>query len=173
MHWPHKESDYKIHKETLTEMLKLKSEWKVINIWVSNFNVDLLDDAIDFTWWQIYTNQVEYHVNLDQSKMLEFCNKNNIFLTAYSPFAHGHIFSDKKLISIANKYSKKVSQIALKWLTMQKNIVAIPKSSSKEHLIDNLDLNNFELDSDDLNIIAWLPKKYRYFDFDWLSPDWD
>gem|GEM_PF-6531183 len=26
MHWPHKESDYKIHKETLTEMLKLKSE---------------------------------------------------------------------------------------------------------------------------------------------------
>lgn len=46
--------------------------------------------------------------------------------------------------NLADKYNKSAAQLALKWL-IDKNIVAIPKASSKAHLKANLNLFDWEL----------------------------
>jgi diketogulonate reductase-like aldo/keto reductase len=97
-------------------------------------------------------NQVEYHPYLNQESLLEECKKNKIALTAYSPLARGDIINDKVLKSVAEKYDKTTSQIALRWL-LQKNIIVIPKASSENHLKENLNIFDFELKKEDLEKI--------------------
>lgn len=92
-------------------------------------------------------NQVEFHPLFYQKELLEFCNKNNMKITAYSPLAQGEVFKNKTLIEIGKKYSKNPGQISLKWL-MQKGLIVIPRSSKKEHIINNFDLNFNILEED-------------------------
>lgn len=172
LHWPSKEMNYD-HSQTFDALMELKDQWKIRNFGVSNFTVSMLKDAIKYTNWQIFTNQVEYHVNLDQSKIKSVCDEFDLVLEAYSPLAHGHVFKNSLLIDIANKYWKTVSQIALKWLLQQKKVVALPKASNRNRLIENISLDWWKLDEEDLTIIWSLPKNYRYCNIPNLNPDWD
>lgn len=169
MHWPTNQEE---HKQTLKAMTKLKNEWKVQKIGVSNFNIKQLEKAIEYTNNQIYTNQIEHHVYLGQQKMQNFCSKNKIKITAYSPLWHWHILKDKTLEKIAQKHWKTISQIALKRLSQVHKNIIIPKSSDPKHLKENLNIQNFKLDQKDIEEIQKLPKTYRYINPP-FAPEWD
>ena len=57
------------------------------------------------------------------------------------------------LAAIGAKYNKTAAQVALRWLT-QRGIVAIPKSSHKERMAQNIDIFNFSLSDDEMAQIA-------------------
>lgn len=65
------------------------------------------------------------------------------------------IFSNETLKSIGLKYGKTASQVALRWLT-QRGIVAIPKSTHRERMTENLDIFDFSLADCDMSAIARL-----------------
>ena len=63
--------------------------------------------------------------------------------------------ANETLKSIGQKYGKTASQVALRWL-IERGIVAIPKSTHKERMAENLDIFDFRLTDGDMAEIAKL-----------------
>ena len=148
IHWPDRT---KPMAEILYEMSKLKDKGKVKSIGVSNFTINHLTDLLNQKL-KFEINQVEYHPLLNQVELLEFCNRHAISLTAYCPIARGLVYDDPDLKSIGLKYRKNPGQIALRWL-LQKDMIVIPKATSKEHLKENFEIFNFTVHEEDMKKI--------------------
>ena len=166
IHWPNKEVPI---GETLEAMTKLQEEGKIRNIGVSNFTIHHLEDATIAlkAMWQatgkeakIITNQVEFHPTLNQESLKKFCNDNEIIVTAYSPIAQGYDLKLPVVKELAKNYGRSESQVVLNWL-MQKEIVAIPRSSSRDHIEDNFKSLEWDLSAEDVNILDGLDEGYR------------
>jgi 2,5-diketo-D-gluconate reductase A len=83
---------------------------------------------------------------------------------AWAPFAEGrnNLFQNERLVAIGKKYGKSVGQVVLRWL-MQRNIVALAKSTHKERIAENYDVFDFELSDDDMKHITTLDKNESSF----------
>ncbi len=172
----HRPTNHKEHHLVFDVLLWLKEQWIIRNIGVSNFTSTQLLDAIIYTNNQIFAYQWEYHICLDQSKLLQICKDNSIIFEAYSPLAHGKLWNNEdiitKLKTIADKHQISVAQIMLSWLRTQ-HIVILPKTWKKEHLFDNMMISHILLDEEDLSLIDWFPKNFRYCNPDQIAPERD
>ena len=170
IHWPNPSIDM---QETFQALKELYSAGLIKAVGVSNFTIRHLKQALPICQslsLPIVTNQVEFHPFLYQESLLNFCRKNNIYLTAYRPIAKGLVNQNKIIHQIAKKYKKTPIQITLRWL-IQQDIIAIPKASSEKHLKENLDIFNFKLDNSDTEIIKTVNQNKRlakseFSDFD-------
>ncbi|KGI85442.1 MULTISPECIES: aldo/keto reductase [Exiguobacterium] len=145
-------------------MEELYREGKIKAIGVSNFQPDRLIDLIIHNEIVPAVNQVETHVFNQQVESHDFMKENNVQIESWGPFAEGknNLFQNEILASIAEKYDKSVAQVALRWLT-QRGVVAIPKSVRKERIIENFNIFDFELSSEDMEKIATLDTKESLF----------
>jgi 2,5-diketo-D-gluconate reductase B len=161
IHWWNPGSDM---AETFAAMNRLVEAGKAEHIGVSNFSVDQLRQAIQVSEAPILTNQVEYHPYWPQDELLEFCQAEDITLTAYSPLAEGLVVDDDELTQIGSRYDKSPAQVALRWLIQQENVVTIPKTVTPGHARENLDVFDFELTDHEMRTIADLegPLWYRH-----------
>jgi len=149
IHWPNPSIDM---KETFQALKELYSEGTVKAVGVSNFTIKNLKLALDVCQsisLPITVNQVEFHPFLYQEVLLDFCRENHIYLTAYRPIAKGLVNDNLIIRQIAQKYQKSPAQITIRWLTQQ-NIITIPKASSEEHLKENINIFDFELEKSDI-----------------------
>ncbi|MCX6695887.1 MAG: aldo/keto reductase [Candidatus Altiarchaeota archaeon] len=169
IHWPYEKIPY---SETLGAMNQLVKDGKVRHIGVSNFTLKQLEKARQSTEEPIICNQVEYHPFLSQNILLDYCQKNDIMLTAYSPLGRGNVKDDETLAKIGKKYCKTPAQISLRWLTQQKNVAAVPKSKSKKHQKENLEILDFKLTQDEMQEIAKLARGERLINPP-FAPKWD
>ncbi len=169
IHWP---SSSVPLEETLGAMDQLRHEGKVRFIGVSNFTISWLEEAFK-TGVPLLTNQVEYHALLSQEKLLSFMKQHHLFLTAYSPLAQGRLVDHPVLREIGQKHHKSGIQVALRWLIQQDQVAAVPKASDPQKRRKNLNIFDFELDSEDIERIQSLEKNRRFLDFPGLSPRWD
>jgi 2,5-diketo-D-gluconate reductase A len=147
-------------------MEELYQQGKIRSIGVSNFQPDRLMDLIMFNKVAPAVNQIETHPFNQQIETQKFLRENNVQIESWGPFAEGrnNIFQNKLLVSLAEKYKKSVAQIILRWL-IQRSIVVIPKTVRKEKMIENFNIFNFELSSEDMNdIVALDMKKSSFFD---------
>jgi len=131
--------------ETLGAMDELHDEGLAHYLGVSNFSVAKLDRARQVADAPLLTNQVQYHPFWGQRELVDYCQIHDLMLTAYSPLAHGGAVRDEVLRDIAVRHDRSPAQIALRWLVQQKSVATIPKSTSREHLQDNLTIFDFEL----------------------------
>ncbi len=148
--------------ETMKAMEELVYRGKIRYIGVSNFSLDQLIEAQKaMKRYNITSNQVEYSLLVRgiEKDLLPFCSKAKITVIAYSPLAHGRLFSSidsgsmKKLGALSKKYGKSLSQIALNWLTEKSRVIPIPKTDSKEHLLENLGALGWKLKKSDIDFI--------------------
>ena len=161
IHWPNKNIDL---KETLSAFKKLHDDGLFRTFGVSNFMVSHLKKVLEYCNeidLPICVNQVEFHPFLKQNEVLEFCNKNEIKVTAYSPIARGKVNDNIIIRNIALKYNKSPMQISLRWL-LDKGIIVIPKATSMEHLISNMDVFDFKLENDEINKIDSIKEVIRF-----------
>lgn len=149
------------HNEALDALLQCKQEGKIREIGLSNFPILQLQDAINHTNNQIFTNQIEMHPLFDPVKIRTFCQENNILVSAYSPFAHGRIFDNVTLQQIAEKHNATIAQIALAWTLFVSQWIVLPKASSPVRLQENLEALQLTLDAEDFARIATLAKDQR------------
>ncbi len=105
-------------------------------------------------------NQVEFHPQLIQKEVMEFCSKNNIQLEAWSPLMRGKVFEIELLQDLAKKYEKTISQIVLRW-DLQMGVVTIPKSVTPSRIKENADIFDFEISKEDMDRIQQLDKGLR------------
>ncbi len=147
-------------KETWKALEKLYKEGRVKAIGVSNFLVDHLKWLLEDVEIIPMVNQVEFHPQLIQKNLMEFCNKNNIQLEAWSPLMRGKVLEIQLLQDLAKKYGKTISQIVLRW-DLQMGVVTIPKSVTPSRIKENADIFDFEISKEDMDKIQQLDKGLR------------
>ncbi len=141
-------------------MEDLYRQGKAKSIGVSNYTVKHLEELLSECKVKPVVNQVELHVFLQQPELVEFCNKNQIILEAYSPLAHGYKMSDTVIDKIAQKYGKSYTQIMIRWC-LEQGFVVLPKSVHANRIKENIAVFDFELDEDDKNNLKNLNEGLR------------
>ncbi|HHU07583.1 MAG TPA: aldo/keto reductase [Clostridiaceae bacterium] len=149
---------------TYRAMEELHKEGKLKSIGVSNFYPDRLVDLIKFNEVVPAVNQVETHVFNQQAKAHKFMKKYGVQIQAWAPFAEGknNLFENETLTSVGSKYNKTAAQVALRFL-IQKGVSVIPKTVSKERMIQNFSVFDFELSAEDMEAITALDKAETLF----------
>lgn len=129
---------------------------KVRAIGVSNFQQARFFDFAHYVDMKPMVNQLQCNAMIQQREIEPTLNEFDTKMMAWGPLGgqgvDGIIKSDL-LAGIGAKYGKTASQVALRWLT-QRGIVAIPKSTHKERMQQNLDIFDFTLTDDDMAQIA-------------------
>ena len=145
-----------VNADTWRGMEQLYKDGLVRAIGVCNFKEHHLT-ALEKTAEIIpMVNQLELHPGLNQSEILDYCKIRNIQVEASSPLGNGQILSNEKLVEIANRKEKTPAQICLRW-ELQKGIVAIPKTTAKDRLVQNIEVFDFTLDEDEMKEIDAIP----------------
>lgn len=142
----------------------LYAEGVIKAIGVSNFYPDRLVDICSFSRIKPMVNQVETHPHNQQIEAHEWMKKYGVQHEAWAPFGEGRggMFEEPLLVEIGKKYGKTAAQVILRW-DMQRNVVAIPKSTHIERMEQNFDIFDFELSEEDMAKIATLDKKQSSF----------
>lgn len=156
IHWPVAGK----YKDTWKALEKLYKDGRVRAIGVSNFHVHHLKDLMADAQIKPMVNQVEYHPHLAQTELLEFCKAEGIQMEAWSPLKQGELLSEPTIVEIAEKHGKSPAQVILRW-DLQNGVVTIPKSIKEHRIVENADVFNFELSSEDMNRLNSLNKDER------------
>ena len=152
-------------------MEDLYREKKIRAIGVANFHPDRLMDLMIHNEIKPAINQIEVNPFQQQIETHKFLVENNVQTEAWAPFAEGrnNIFQNELLLSIAAKYNKSVGQIILRWVT-QRGIIALAKSTHKERMMENINVLDFELSTEDMAAITTLDTNTSSF-FDHRDPE--
>lgn len=156
VHWPVKGK----WQTAYEQMLKLQQEGLIKKVGVCNCTEEHLQTIQDSFGAFPYLNQVEAHPDFQQKAMQQFCKENNIQMQSWRTLMFGEVTALDDLKVIANKYSKSVYQIALKFF-VQKSIGVIPKTASKKRMLENFDIDSFVLSEQDLSAISALDSNQR------------
>lgn len=138
-------------------------------IGVSNFSAKKLADLIEKSEIVPMVNQVENHPLLSQEELVEYCQKNNIVVTAYSPLGSTHyqgemsLLENPVIVEISERLQATPAQIVLAW-QMQRGVIVIPKSIHHERIKENFASQNVKLDALDMKKISEQDKKHRFID---------
>lgn len=154
IHWPNN-----LNSETWKAFEYLYNIGKVKAIGVCNFKIEHLEELKKTAKIMPMVNQVEIHPFTAKNELIKYCNENNIQVVAWSPISRGKVFSNELMIKLSKKYKKTIAQIVLRW-HMQKGIIPIPKSSNKNRIKENIDIFDFEISNEDMNLINSLDEGY-------------
>ena len=127
---------------------ELYKSGKVKSIGVSNFHPENIEPLIKATGVTPMVNQIRYFVGNTQDGICDYCQKHDILIEAYSPLATGELLENGTLDAIAAKYGKSVAKICLRYC-LQKGTLPLPKSTHKERIFDNTDLD-FVISNEDM-----------------------
>ncbi|MED6162892.1 NADP-dependent D-sorbitol-6-phosphate dehydrogenase [Stylosanthes scabra] len=155
---------------TWRAMEGLVSMGLVRSIGISNYDCFLTRDCLAYSKIKPALNQIETHPYFQRYSLVKFCQKHGVCVTAHTPLggatANTELFGsvscldDQVLKGLAEKYNKSAAQIALRW-GIQRNTVAIPKSSRFERLKENFEVLDFVISKEDMELIRSMDKKHR------------
>lgn len=145
-------------------MEELYREGAVRAIGVSNFQPDRLVDLILHNEVVPAVNQVETHPFCQQAEAAAVMASEGVQIESWALFAEGrnNLFGNETLVSLAAKYRKSVAQVVLRWL-IQRGVVVIPKSVRPERMAENIDVFDFHLAPEDMDLIATLDTRRSCF----------
>lgn len=149
-------------------LVAAQKQGKVRAIGISNFKSAKMIEFVGLNDVKPQINQIEVNPWYQRLKDQEWHKKYKVQVEAWAPFAEGRheLFSNPLLAVIGQKYNKSVGQVVLRWL-MQRGIVALAKSVRPERMAENIDIFDFELSAEDMQLIASLDlSESAFFDHD-------
>jgi len=165
VHWPrpNTECDWKtLDIETWETMESLKKEGYVCSLGVSNFLPHHLDNLLQNTTEKPVVDQLELHPGYFQEAAVRYCQEHDILPQAWGPIGRGRIFNQAAVNQLADKYHRSFAQICLRFL-IQRGVMPMPKAMSREHMLENADVFDFEISQDDVWMLSCIPQT------DWLG----
>lgn len=159
IHWPGTGVKY---EETFRALNKLVRDDKVKHLGVSNFKLKLLKQAQGLSETPILTDQIPYRIpdrTYMENGVIEYCQQNDILVTAYSPLKFRSVKVNKTLADIAQAHSATPFQIALTWLIQQPRVITIPMSFNPQHIKENFDAAEIQLTPNEIEQLTNEGKK--------------
>ncbi|QDI91673.1 aldo/keto reductase [Salicibibacter halophilus] len=145
-------------QETVEGLEKLRKEGKILRWGVSNFDTSDMKELMGIeNGSNCSINQVLYHLGSRgiDFDLLPWHREQQLPMMAYSPLGQGgslisQLMNNLDIKEIAEKHQAKPLQIALAWTIRTKEILAIPKGTSQNHVMENAEAATIELSEDDL-----------------------
>ena len=140
-------------EETMGVLGRLQTEGKIRHIGLSAVNVDQIKRARSTV--EIETVQNEYNLGTRKHEdVVEYCDKHGIGFIPFYPLKIGKLADSEMLKAIAVRHGVLPSGIALAWLLRRSPaIIAIPGTSSVEHLNENVAAAGVQLSSDEMTAL--------------------
>jgi len=156
-------------QETMAAMEELVEQGKIRFIGVSNFSVAELKRAqAALSKHKIVSNQVRYSLveRSIEPELLSYCQENRIAVIAYSPLAKGlpHIKlrdPENFLAHVAAMTGKTEAQVALNWCVAKNAVIAIPKATSVDHVVENCAASDWQLSPDQIRLLEGIGFRRR------------
>lgn len=120
---------------------------KLKAIGVSNFQIEDLESLMETAKIKPMVNQVLCHISNTPLELIDFCQKSNIAIEAYSPIAHGEILNQPQIKEMADKYGVSVPQLSIRY-TLQLGAISLPKTANPEHMKTNAQVDFTISDAD-------------------------
>lgn len=136
-------------------MEKICASGRAKSIGVSNFSNAMLADLLVNHAIDPAVNQIEISPINQKQADVAYMQSKGVAPMAWGPLSQGgkgNMFENPVLLALAEKYEKSVPQIALRWHT-QRGVVAIPKSTNRERMIQNLNIFDFSLTEEEMRQI--------------------
>ncbi len=145
------------------EITRLFDDKRFLNIGYSNLSPEQFEQVISHTAFFEGLYNLENKINEDNG-IIDKCLKENIQFYAYQPLRRNRTAKQnyKELVSLAKKYNKTQNQILINWIIKHKGIYLLIKSSSKDHIKENIEALNFTMDESDYILLD----KFRNVEFD-------
>ncbi|ODT75042.1 MAG: aldo/keto reductase [Pelagibacterium sp. SCN 64-44] len=171
LHWPSPNGKQPL-AEYLEPLLAAQDRGLTRFIGVSNFTIALLEQAHEIAGkGRISTNQFELNPFIQNRKLANYCQSQDILVTCYQPIAKGRLGDDPVLVDMAGCYDASPEQLALAF-ELAKGYAAIPTSGKAERIRSNFAAQRLVLTSEDIAIIETRDRNQRAIAPDW-GPDWD
>jgi len=159
------------YTETWQAMEKLVENKLVKSIGVSNFNSKQIQDIIDIATIPISVLQIENHLYLTQDELVAFAKSHNIVVTAYSPLGspdrpwgqldEPNLLEINIIKNLARKYNKTPAQILIKFLN-KLGLVVIPKSVTPSRIRENMNIFDFDINKNDMELLQDTNRKMTW-----------
>lgn len=161
IHWPCVEKvspDWKeINASTWRAFEDAYKAGKIRAIGVSNFQKKHYDALSGMCEIKPMVNQIEFHPGYTQPETVEYSKEAGMLVQAFSPLGCGAVLGDETLKAVATKYNKTVAQICLRFV-LQSGLNVLTKSVTPSRILENTQIFDFELSSEDMATIAAMPE---------------
>ena len=146
---------------TVQCMEELARQGLIRNWGVSNFDTDDMMELMNVPDGKnCAVNQVLYHLGSRgiEYDLLPWQKEHDIPVMAYCPIAQAgalraSLLKSPVLNQIAEKYNISIVQLLLMFVLKRDNVIAIPRSSKKAHVLENSRALDFELSDEDLALM--------------------
>ena len=158
IHWPANNLQFglgadSLNMETWKAMERLHEEGLIRSIGLSNFMQHHMETIMRRANICPMVDQIEYHPGFTQKESVEFCQKNNILVEAWSPLGRGNVLDSPVLKSIAANHGKSVAQVVIRWV-IQTGVLPLVKSVNPSRIKENIEVFDFELSQQEMLEIA-------------------
>ena len=172
VHWPMPNRADLDMVATWKAMTKLLEDGRLRSIGVSNFLPEHIERISQATGVMPVNNQIELHPQFMNRPSADYCRQHGIAVTAWSPLARGRVFDTPQVTTVAQQLGVTPAQAVLRWHIQLGNVV-IPKSVTPARVAANLDIDSFELNSQQMELISSLDqgeagRSGKHPDYDWL-----
>lgn len=133
---------------------------KLKAIGVSNFQISDIESLVKTAEIKPMVNQILLHISNTPAELVDYCQKNDIVVEAYSPIAHGVILNQPEIKAMADKYGVTVPQLCIRY-TIQLGAVSLPKTGNAEHMKSNAQVD-FEVSAEDMEVLKNFKKIESY-----------
>lgn len=163
VHWPF---DSYMAEETLQAFNELVDSGLIDAVGLSNFEPDLLDQAMDILDAPLLAHQVEVHPLNPQQALLERARSDDHWLVAYSPLGRGELLTHPTVAAVAEETAYSPAQVLLAWVLSKDHVAVIPKATSRRHIEENLAALDCDLRPEQLDRLDSIADRKRYIDPD-------
>ena len=148
--------------ETFLALRSLLSDNTTYSVGVSNWQIRELQQVYNATGIYPSALEIEVHPYWHEDDLINFCIANNITVINYAPLALGTqygLLSDPAVVAVAQNHQVTPAQAVLRWGLQKTQGIVIPRSANVTHMIENMNIFDFELTDTEMQSLSVLPQK--------------
>lgn len=126
---------------------------RIRSIGISNFHQHHIEALLKTAEIAPMVNQIHLCPGDTQDELVDYCRAQGMLLEAYSPLGIGKVFEVPQMKALAEKYGRSIAQVCIRW-SLQRGYLPLPKSVTPSRIAENSKVFDFELDAEDVQMIA-------------------